>query len=288
VNRLGCQLIINLLSKAYASPHRHEAAVDVLDRVSLCVHSGELACLLGPSGCGKSTLLSIVAGFDTATSGQVLVNGREVAGPGPDRGVAFQEDALFPWLTVRGNIAYGLKRQHVPGAEQMRRINEFLELVGLTHFADYHPDQISGGMKQRVALARVMVNFPSALLMDETFAALDAQTRAGMQDLLLDVWGRLRQTVLFVTHDVDEAITLADRIFVMTGRPGAILEDIAVDLPRPREFDEGFLRMKRRVLALLDHAIGGERPWLRRKVCTLPSELAGATEAVDREANAGG
>jgi NitT/TauT family transport system ATP-binding protein len=274
VNRFGCQLILDLLSKSYPGRRRGEPPVSILDRVSLCVHGGEFACLLGPSGCGKSTLLNLVAGFDAPTTGRALVNGQMVSGPGPDRGVAFQEDALFPWLTARANIGYGLKQQRVGGQEAARRVDEFVHLVGLDGFADYFPDQLSGGMKQRVALARVMVNFPAALLMDEPFAALDAQTRTGMQGVLLDVWSRLRQTVLFVTHDVDEAIVLADRIFVMSSRPGAILEDVLVDLPRPRAFDADFLAMRQRVLGLLEQAMGGERPWLRKKVCVLPGQLA--------------
>jgi NitT/TauT family transport system ATP-binding protein len=283
VNRFGCQLILDLLSKSFPGRRRGEEPVAVLDRVSLCVQGGEFACLLGPSGCGKSTLLNIVAGFDMPTGGRALVNSQEVMGPGPDRGVAFQEDALFPWLTARGNIGYGLKQQRVEAKEAARRIEEFIELVGLEGFADYYPDQLSGGMKQRVALARVMVNFPAALLMDEPFAALDAQTRTGMQGMLLDVWARLRQTVLFVTHDVDEAILLSDRIFVMSTRPGAILEEVTVELPRPRAFDAGFLAMRQRVLGLLEHAMGGERPWLRKKVCTLPGELAAVAETEEQQ-----
>ena len=274
----GCQLIVDQVSKEFGSPDPQGQAVAALDRATLCVQAGELVCLLGPSGCGKTTLLNIVAGFDAPTSGRVLVNAQEVRAPGPDRGVVFQEDALFPWLTARDNIAYGLIRRGHRGPEARRQVARFLDLVGLDGFSDYFPDQLSGGMKQRVALARVMVNSPAALLMDEPFVALDAQTRSAMQSLLLEVWSRLGQTILFITHDVDEALLLADRMYVMTNRPGTILDEVRVDLPRPRTVDTltsaGFIGSKRRVLRLLHRAIGGERPWLRQKACPQPAVAA--------------
>ena len=275
----GCQLIVADISKCFDPPNPQEEAIQALDRVNLCVQAGELVCLLGPSGCGKTTLLNTIAGFEGPTGGCVLVNGSEVHGPGPDRGVAFQEDALFPWLTARGNVAYGLARRALRGTDARAQVDRFLGLVGLDGFADYFPDQLSGGMKQRVALARVMINSPAALLMDEPFVALDAQTRAAMQTLLLEVWSELGQTILFITHDVDEALLLADRVYVMTSPPGTVLDEVRVSLPRPRALEtvtsERFLEKKRLVLRLLQRAINGERPWIRKK----PSPLAIATGA---------
>jgi ABC-type nitrate/sulfonate/bicarbonate transport system ATPase subunit len=273
----GCQLIVADVSKRFDPPNPQERGIEALDRVNLCVQAGELVCLLGPSGCGKTTLLNIIAGFEVPTAGRVLVNAREVHGPGPDRGVVFQEDALFPWLTARGNVAYGMARRRLRSPDVRAQVGRFLGLVGLDGFSDYFPDQLSGGMKQRVALARVMINSPAALLMDEPFIALDAQTRAAMQALLLNVWSELGQTILFITHDVDEALLLADRVYVMTSRPGTVLDEVHVALPRPRTLEtitsERFLTTKRFVLKLLQRAVDGERPWLRKK----PSPLAAAS-----------
>jgi NitT/TauT family transport system ATP-binding protein len=202
----------------------------VLRGLELEVAGGELICILGPSGCGKSTLLKIIAGFLPPTSGQVLVHDRPVTGPGAERGVVFQEDALFPWLSVAENIALGLKGR-LPRRQIKAEVNRFLEMMGLTPYGDYLPRQLSGGMKQRVALARVLILKPQLLLMDEPFGALDAQTREEMQQLLLGVWRELRHTILFVTHDLNEAILLADRILIL-GKGAA--RTVAVPLPRPR------------------------------------------------------
>ncbi len=205
-----------------------------LDDVSLTIGDGEFVALLGPSGCGKSTLLNLLAGFESVTDGSLLFDGRQVARPGPDRGVVFQEAALFPWLSVWENVIFGPRVQGVPRAEYEGRARELLKLVGLEAFADALPVQLSGGMRQRVGIARVLVMNPRALLMDEPFGALDAQTRLAMQQLLLDVWQSLGTTVLFVTHDIDEAILLSDRICVMSARPGRIVRAIPIELPRPR------------------------------------------------------
>ncbi len=207
----------------------------VLADISFDIFPGQLICLIGPSGCGKTTLLSMIAGFLKPTGGEIHVNGRPVSRPGPDRCVVFQQDALFPWLTVEENIAFGLKRRSRNRKESRQAVTRILDLVGLLPFRNYLPDAISGGMKQRVALARVLVLRPEILLMDEPFGALDAQSREDMQDLLLELWGKLKPTIFFVTHDLSEAIVLADRIMLMDKAPGRIVSDIAVNLPRPRK-----------------------------------------------------
>jgi NitT/TauT family transport system ATP-binding protein len=206
----------------------------VLENITFEAAPGQLICILGPSGCGKTTLLNIVAGFAAASEGSVRVDGRPVSKPGADRCVVFQEDALFPWLTIAENIAFGLKGRLGRKAAH-REIRRFLDLVGLMPYADYLPKDISGGMKQRVALARVLILKPRVLLMDEPFGALDAQTREEMQNMLLGIWEELAHTILFVTHDINEAVTLADRILVLGKHPGRLLSDIAVTLPRPRK-----------------------------------------------------
>ena len=208
--------------------------VRALEDVSLTVDEGEFVALLGPSGCGKSTLLNVLAGFEMISSGKLLFDGTAVARPGPDRGVVFQEAALFPWLTVWQNVVFGPEVQGMARSEYEARARKLLELVGLASFADAVPVQLSGGMRQRVGIARVLVMNPRALLMDEPFGALDAQTRLSMQQLLLDVWQQLGTTVLFVTHDIDEAILLSDRICIMSARPGRIIKTIPIALARPR------------------------------------------------------
>jgi NitT/TauT family transport system ATP-binding protein len=205
-----------------------------LDRVSLDVGDREFVTVVGPSGCGKSTLLNLAAGLVEPTAGQVLVDGRPVDGPGPERGVIFQQYALFPWLTVRGNVEFGLKLTSLPAAERRRRADEAIELVGLTDFADALPKTLSGGMKQRCAIARAYAVDPEVLLMDEPFGALDALTRVQLQDQLLETWSRRRRTVVFITHDVDEAVYLARRVVVMAARPGRVHRIVEVDLPYPR------------------------------------------------------
>ena len=207
-----------------------------LDDVSLKVARNEFCVIVGPSGCGKSSLLYLAAGLNDATSGSIKVDGREVIEPGPDRGMVFQSYTLFPWLTVRANIEYGPKRKGLPAEQRKQIVDQYLNEVGLAPFADHYPAQLSGGMKQRVAIARALANDPAVLLMDEPFGALDSQTRGTMQKLLLRVWERQQKTVLFVTHDIDEAIFLANRVLVMSARPGRIKAEVAVPLPYPREW----------------------------------------------------
>ena len=208
-----------------------------LDHVDLDIADNEFVTVVGPSGCGKSTLMNILAGLEEPTAGEALVDGREVAGPGPERGVIFQQYALFPWLTVRKNVEFGLKVAGVPKAERRERAQHFINMVGLDQFADALPKMLSGGMKQRCAIARAYAVNPSILLMDEPFGALDALTRVKLQEQLLDTWSREKRTVMFITHDVDEAVFLANRVIVMAARPGRIYDVIDVDLPYPRTED---------------------------------------------------
>ena len=215
----------------------------------LRVNEGEFICLIGPSGCGKSTLLRIIAGFEPATSGATIVAGRAVEGPGPDRGMVFQDYGLFPWLTVRGNIGFGPAARGIPRPQIKEKADHFLNLVGLTKFADAYPHQLSGGMKQRVAIARVLANDARVVLMDEPFGALDAMTRERLQDELLDLWSRTGLTVIFVTHAIEEAILLADRVVAMQPGPGRIVSDTRIDLPRPRDVAAPEFNALRRTLS---------------------------------------
>ena len=204
------------------------------DRVSFQVKRGEFVCLLGPSGCGKSTVLNAIAGFETPFEGRVTAGGRDVEGPGPDRGMVFQQPNLFPWQSVRQNIAFGPRMLDKSRKEVAATTDRLIEMVGLSRFADAYPHTLSGGMQQRVALARALANEPGVLLMDEPFGALDAQTRVVMQEHLLELWQQVGITIVFVTHDVDEAIFLADRVLIMTAGPGRIKRDLAIPLSRPR------------------------------------------------------
>ncbi len=217
-----------------AKTYSGQTEVRALDGISLTINEGEFVALLGPSGCGKSTLLNLLAGFEKTTEGTLLFDGETVTRPGPDRGVMFQEAALFPWLNVWQNVIFGPQVQGIARADYEPRARGLLKLVGLEAFAEALPVQLSGGMRQRVGIARVLAMSPRALLMDEPFGALDAQTRLSMQQLLLEVWQSLGTTVLFVTHDIDEAILLSDRICVMTARPGRIMRTIPIALARPR------------------------------------------------------
>jgi NitT/TauT family transport system ATP-binding protein len=229
-----------------------------LDRLKFTIAPGEFVCLLGPSGCGKSTLLGAIAGHVAITDGEIAVDGERVDGPHRHRGLVFQQHTLFPWKRVIDNVAFGLKMNGLGLRERHRQARELLELVGLQGFESRYPAQLSGGMQQRVEIARALINRPRILLMDEPFGALDAQTRRRMQGLLLDIWTRMGTTVLFVTHDIDEALFLADRVLVLSSRPAQIVADIAVPLARPRE-DEStvaaeFIEIKRRCLTLLRDA----------------------------------
>lgn len=202
--------------------------------VSLAIAAGTFTCLVGPSGCGKSTLLNMLGGFLFPDRGSVSVDGSVVRGPGADRGMIFQEPTLFPWLTVRENVLFGPKAQHKMSPQTLSECDDLLAVVGLQHFRDHYPHQLSGGMKQRLAIARALINRPGVLLMDEPFGALDAITRGHMQAFLLDLWTTHRTTIVFVTHDVEEAVLLADRVVVMSPRPGRIAAMVDVDIPQPR------------------------------------------------------
>jgi NitT/TauT family transport system ATP-binding protein len=223
--------------------------VDALCDVDLSIAPGEFVTILGPSGCGKSTLLGAMGGFVRPASGSVTVDGVAVDRPGPRLGMVFQQQSLFPWRTVIDNVAFGLKMRGVRANERRREAMAMIDLVGLTGFDDVYPAQLSGGMQHRAEIARVLVNRPTALLMDEPFGALDAQTRSSMQELLLGIWARLKTTIVFVTHDIDEAIFLGDRVVMMTGRPGSVGWQRTVDIERPRLADimtsPGFLEVKR-------------------------------------------
>jgi NitT/TauT family transport system ATP-binding protein len=208
--------------------------MEVLRDINLSIRESEFICLIGPSGCGKTTLLRIIAGLEEPTSGTVLLTGEPIKGPGPERGMVFQEYSLFPWRTVLENIAFGLELKGVPAEERQTKSRQYLKTVSLERFEASYPHELSGGMKQRVAIARALVNDPRALLMDEPFGALDAQTRNIMQSELLRIWEEEKKTVVFVTHSVDEAIFLADRIAIMSARPGRIKDVIEITLPRPR------------------------------------------------------
>ena len=229
--------------------------VTALDEISFETHRREFLCIIGPSGCGKSTLIRILAGLETLSDGQVLLDNRPVNGPGRERGMVFQGYTLFPWLTVRKNVMFGLRMNNVSRFDAEKQANEWLDLIGLKKFADYYPHQLSGGMKQRVAIIRALVNHPRILLMDETFSALDAQTRARMQAYLLEIWKKIDITVIFITHDLDEAIFLADRILVLSAHPGRLQELIEVPLERPRRLEHfgsaEFAATKARLEALI-------------------------------------
>lgn len=227
---------VRALSKVFESGGRGEPTVALTD-VDLELGDNEFVSLIGTSGCGKSTLLSILAGLQEATAGEVLLDGEPIVGPGRDRGLVFQGYTLFPWLTARANVEFALRGGPESKGERAELAKEHLSLVGLSDFEDAYPHQLSGGMKQRVAIARALSYRPQVLLMDEPFGALDALTRQMMQELLTRIWEENKITVLFVTHDVEEAVFISDRVVVMTNRPGTIKEEIAIDLPRPRSHE---------------------------------------------------
>ena len=214
-----------------------ESEVIAVKDVSLNVQPGEFVSLIGPSGCGKSTLLSIVAGFVKPTKGEALLDGKKITKPGSDRGVVFQQYSLFPWLSVRKNVEFGLKMAGIDQSKRLTTARSLLDLAGLLSFENHYPDQLSGGMKQRIGIVRALATSPQVLLMDEPFGALDTQTRVVMQEILTNIWQQFRISVLFITHDIEESIFLSDRIYVMTARPGRIKAEIKVPLPRPRTAD---------------------------------------------------
>lgn len=245
---------------------RGRDAVQAISEVNLNVEPGEFVSLIGPSGCGKSTLLNVVAGFVRPSSGSVTLDGKAIERPGLDRGMVFQQYSLFPWKTVRANVEFGLKMQGVPAPQRETAARTLLGLAGLLSFENHYPDQLSGGMKQRVGIVRALATSPQVLLMDEPFGALDSQTRAVMQQILTNIWQRFRISVLFITHDIDESIFLSDRVYVMTARPGRIKAEIPILLPRPRTPEmlasAEFLQLKAMLRNLIREeslkAMGGE------------------------------
>ncbi len=248
----GAKLVIDNVRKVFSTKN---GEVIALDQASFSVKEGEFITILGPSGCGKSTILRVVAGLEEPSSGHVYLDGKEIKGPGPDRGMVFQSYTLYPWLTVEQNIAFGLQLKGVSKKEQQEISHHYLELIGLKGFEKHYPIQLSGGMKQRVAIARALANDPEILLMDEPFGALDAQTRSIMQEILLKVWEETKKTILFITHDVEESIFLGDTVYVMTARPGRIKKGITVPIPRPRDYhfksSSQFLDLKGELLELI-------------------------------------
>lgn len=246
------KLQVRGLSKIYEDNGREVVA---LKDVNLEVKESEFVMIVGPSGCGKTSLINIIGGLDEASSGEVLLDGNAVSGPGADRGMVFQGYSLFPWLSVQKNVEFGLKMKKIPAAERAEHARKYISLVGLEGFEDALPRQLSGGMKQRVAIARTLANEPEVLLMDEPFGALDAQTRVVMQELLADISRRTGTTILFITHDIDEAVLLGDRIYVMSRRPGTVRDAITVDIPGERNHNSlvlpEFLKTKKKIMDML-------------------------------------
>ena len=245
---------VKLEARRVAIHYRRQRTGDELvavEGVDLGVSGGEFVSIVGPSGCGKTTFLNAVDGLLPIAAGSLLLDGREVAAPGPDRAMVFQQPSLLPWRTVTGNVIYGLEMQHRAGPERRDIVRELIDLVGLSGFADSWPSELSGGMQQRVNLARALATDPELLLLDEPFAALDAQTRETMQQELLRIWNQTRKTAVFITHDIVEAVYLADRVIVFTARPGRVKEIVRVDIPRPRDLrvkrEPGFVEIERRI-----------------------------------------
>jgi len=247
-------LVCQNVGKIWASPGG--LSVTALKDVDLTVQHGEFVAILGPSGCGKSTLLELIAGLEPLSFGRIMFDGKPVTGPERGAVMVFQEHSLFPWLSVRDNVGFGLSVKGVPKAERGTRVDRLLERVRLTRFAQHHPHQLSGGMKQRVAIARALVENPDFIMMDEPFAALDFQTRVLMQHFLLEIWLEFRPTIIFVTHHIDEAVLLADRVMVMSAGPGRILDEVRIDLPRPRRMtDAGFNDYRARLTDLMEQEV---------------------------------
>lgn len=249
------KLKVSNLQKIFSAANKNGKELTALKDINLEVKESEFVVMVGPSGCGKSTLINIIGGLEEATEGEVLIEGKPVTAPGADRGMVFQGYSLFPWLTVQKNVEFGLKMKKVAKPERERIAKEYIQLVGLSGFENALPKQLSGGMKQRVAIARTLANSPEILLMDEPFGALDAQTRMVMQELLAKISRETKNTILFITHDIDEAILLADRIYVMSRRPGTIREILEVQMSGERSHEmlvtPEFLQMKRKIMDML-------------------------------------
>lgn len=246
------KLQIKNLTRIYEG---NNGKVTAISDINLEVKESEFVMIVGPSGCGKTTLINIIGGLDTATSGEVLLDGKPVSGPGPDRGMVFQGYSLFPWLTVQKNVEFGLKMKKISAEKRAEIAKKYIDIVGLTGFENALPKQLSGGMKQRVAIARTLANEPEVLLMDEPFGALDAQTRVVMQELLADISRRTGTTILFITHDIDEAVLLGEKIYVLSRRPGTIRDMLTVDIPGERNHNSlvlpEFLNTKKKIMDML-------------------------------------
>ncbi|MDR3590568.1 MAG: ABC transporter ATP-binding protein [Negativicutes bacterium] len=249
---MAAKLLVENVSKVFLDKERR---VTALENTNFSVAANEFITILGPSGCGKSTILKVVAGLEEPSSGRVTLDGREIKGPGKDRGMVFQSYTLFPWLSVQENIEFGLAVAGRPKGEKREIAEHYLEKIGLKGFEKAYPASLSGGMKQRVAIARALANDPQILLMDEPFGALDAQTRSVMQELLLSVWEESHKTILFVTHDVEEAVFMGDTVYVMTARPGRIKARIEIPLSRPRDYSvkmsDVFVNLKKEIFELI-------------------------------------
>lgn len=253
-NKLEEMLVARNVTKTFVS---HKKVITAMENVNLTIHKGEFVSLLGPSGCGKSTFLRLVAGLDPKTEGELLLHNDPIVGAGKDRGVVFQQYSLLPWMHAWENVAFALKNvDELSKAQKKEKAYHYLDLVGLKGFENSYPAQLSGGMQQRVAIARALVFHPSLLLMDEPFGALDAQTRREMQDLVMKVWSEEKCSVLFVTHDVDEAIYLSDRVYIMSAHPGKIAKELTIEIPKPRDFNDQlsieFLEYKRAIISELE------------------------------------
>ena len=247
------QVVLERVSKSFP---QNGSSIAVLEDLDFTIEKGEFVCLVGPSGCGKSTLIHLIAGLERPTSGKLLIDGSPVTGPGRDRVVVFQESALFPWLTVRHNVEFGLKMLGVGEAQRQQKSAQYLKMVHLSRFADAHPHQLSGGMKQRVAIARALAMDPKILLMDEPFGALDAQTRRLLHEELLEIWQATHKTIFFVTHNVREATVLGDKVLTLSARPGRIKQGVKINLPRPRrESDPHLIVIQQRILLSLQEEI---------------------------------
>jgi NitT/TauT family transport system ATP-binding protein len=252
--------VVLSIKNLHKSFKKDDSELVAIEDFNLDIENGEFVCVLGPSGCGKTTLLRIIAGLEKPTRGTILLNNKKITEPGSDRGMVFQEFGLFPWRTVRKNIEFGLEIRNVPKEERKKISDKFIDLVGLKGFETSHPYELSGGMKQRVGIARALANDPAILLMDEPFGALDAQTRNLMQKELLRIWSETKKTVVFITHSVDEAVFVADRVVVMSARPGQIRYIFDVKWPRPRDrASVEFASLRKKVLAELEKETGMNR-----------------------------
>lgn len=253
-------IVLDSVTKVYPTAGG-TAGIVAVDDVAMTIRDGEIICLVGPSGCGKSTVLNMIAGFEFPTSGRIMVGADDIRGAGPDRMVVFQSPALFGWMTVQQNITFGPRKRGIPKVRYEDDARQFINAVGLNDFAEHYPYQLSGGMRQRVQIARALMNQPEILLMDEPFGALDFQTRLLMQELLLRVWSEFKPTILFITHDVDEAIFLGDRVYVMSRRPGRLKEQFEIPFAKPRTIeiltDPQFVTLKDRILHSIREELAG-------------------------------